>query len=211
MLCTRFGPIQGSDFCHLFAPELTPASPASFLQPTFLALEDSGGYSFKSAFQKQEILLCMFAVLVNPTCSGYLEYGLRAVPTLHSEKPLCWSWHELLHAGAQVPRTQRCFKVNDVWASQCGVDSVDESYIILAPKTPVANDSPSQRDQLLRPQLFEPTATAVIDVGLTLWRLRINRAEYPPLPPEASQRVAKLCSEILQVEQDAAGLKIIEN
>lgn len=32
---------------------------------------------------------------------------------------------------------------------------------------------------------------------------KINRAEYPPLPAEASQRVAKLCSEILQVEQDA--------
>lgn len=40
-----------------------------------------------------------------------------------------------------------------------------------------------------------------------LFFLRINRAEYPPLPAEASQRVAKLCSEILQVEQDVHDLR----
>ena len=32
--------------------------------------------------------------------------------------------------------------------------------------------------------------------------VRINRAEYPPLP-DPSHRVAKLCGEILQVEQEA--------
>ena len=43
---------------------------------------------------------------------------------------------------------------------------------------------------------------AVTDLDLS----RINRAEYPPLPAEA-QRVAKLCSEILQVEQDVMASK----
>ena len=45
--------------------------------------------------------------------------------------------------------------------------------------------------------------------GLAAIRSRINRAEYPPLPAEA-QRVAKLCCEILQVEQDVMASKGVE-
>ena len=49
----------------------------------------------------------------------------------------------------------------------------------------------------------------LIPWGLAAIRSRINRAEYPPLPAEA-QRVAKLCSEILQVEQDVMASKGVE-